>query len=57
MNTRSTWAIVLLVLAGGTARSQEPVVAPGDKEPILRVEAGGPTSFVRALAAGPDGQT
>jgi WD40 repeat protein len=41
------------------ARAEEakPVIAPGQKEPILRVQAGGPTSYVRALAASPDGKT
>jgi WD40 repeat protein len=32
-------------------------VPPGDKTPLLRLQAGGPTSLVTALAFSPDGQT
>src|SRR5207253_630232 len=32
------------------------ILPPGDKEPLLRLEAGGPTSFVTALAFSPDGK-
>ena len=31
-------------------------VPPGDKTPLLRLEAGGPTAFVTALAFSPDGR-
>jgi WD40 repeat protein len=37
--------------------AQKADVAPGDTNPLLRVEAGGPTSLVTALAFSPDGQT
>src|SRR5262249_43145169 len=30
---------------------------PGDKEPVLRIDPGGPASFVTALAFSPDGKT
>src|SRR5690348_11909479 len=33
------------------------LAAAQDAEPILRLEAGGPTSYVTALALSPDGQT
>jgi hypothetical protein len=36
---------------------EEAAVAPGDKEPVLRLEAEGPTSFVTALAFSADGRT
>lgn len=50
-------ASLTLLLAGATlARAQAPA-APGAREPILRVEAGGPTAFVTALAFSPDGKT
>jgi len=34
-----------------------PVLPPGEKEPVLRLEAGGPTSFVTGVAFSPDGGT
>src|SRR5262245_29326173 len=37
--------------------AQPPVLPPGDKEPVLRLEAGGPTGFVTALTFSPDGKT
>src|SRR5262245_24775167 len=54
-------ASVILVATGMGALAQPgpvkkaPVV--GDKEPVLRVEAGGPTSFVTSLAFSSDGGT
>ncbi len=58
MKTRSTIASLLLfaALARGAAVGQV-IVPPGEKQPLLRLEAGGPTSFVTALAFSPDGQT
>src|SRR5262249_17849291 len=47
----------LLVSNQPVARAQESPLPPGEKEPVLRLEAGGPTSFVTALAFSPDGQT
>src|SRR5881394_3817587 len=58
MLTRCTllgWSFLLLASAGTPA--QAPAIPPGDKEPVLRLEAGGPTSFVTALAFSPDGKT
>ncbi|HLJ95302.1 MAG TPA: hypothetical protein VKU02_19140 [Gemmataceae bacterium] len=49
-------ALVLLTLPGSILWSQEPVLPPGEKEPLLRLEAGGPTSYVTALAFSSDGQ-
>src|SRR5205823_14575562 len=37
-------------------RGHAPVLPPGKKEPLLRLEAGGPTSYVTALAFSPDGK-
>src|SRR5262249_51195252 len=34
-----------------------PVLPPGEKEPLLRLEAGGPTTYVTSLAFSADGQT
>lgn len=42
----------VLALLAANALAQNP---PGGKEPILRLEAGGPTSFVNALAMTEDG--
>jgi len=44
-----------LWLTGLTAFAQAPVIPPGEKEPLLRLEAGGPTAFVTALAFSQDG--
>ncbi|MFN4258134.1 MAG: WD40 repeat domain-containing protein [Gemmataceae bacterium] len=51
-------SLLLTLLLGWPAFSdaQEPVAPPGDKEPVLRLEAGGPTSYVTALAFSPDGR-
>ncbi|MEX0586109.1 MAG: hypothetical protein WD176_05670, partial [Pirellulales bacterium] len=53
---RPRWAfwITFLLLGSLTPLSAQPVV---DTEPVLRLEAGGPTSFVTALAFSPDGRT
>jgi WD40 repeat protein len=48
--------LILLVVVS-TLPAQKTEMAPGDKNPLLRVEAGGPTSLVTALAFSPDGQT
>jgi WD40 repeat protein len=40
-----------------SASAQAPVLPPGDKQPLLRLEAGGPTSRVTALAFNADGTT
>src|SRR5438067_3827842 len=47
----------LLLLLGAAARAEEPLVTPGGREPVLQVEAGGPTAAVTALAFGPAGRT
>jgi WD40 repeat protein len=39
------------------ARAQGPAFVPGEKEPLLRLEGGGPTAHVTALAFSPDGKT
>src|SRR5687767_1375026 len=55
---RPRWAcwLVFTLVAGCLTWSAmaQPVV---DTEPVLRLEAGGPTSFVTALAFSPDGRT
>ncbi len=48
-------AAVFTVFAPAT-RAQAPIVPPGEKEPLVRLEAGGPTSFVTSLAFSPDGK-
>src|SRR5438445_1768722 len=49
-------ALLFLVLTGVGGFAQAPVLPPGEKEPLLRLEAGGPTSYVTALAFSPDGK-
>src|SRR5438874_13603590 len=48
---------LLLLTAAGRAAAQAGKLPELDKNPTLRVEAGGPTSFVTALAFSPDGRT
>lgn len=53
---------LLLLLAGAGSNvqgqaPQAPAGTAGDTEPLLRLEAGGATSYVTALAFSPDGQT
>jgi WD40 repeat protein len=50
-------AVLLLLPAMATALRAQPPSLPDEKEPLLRLEAGGPTSDVTALALSPDGQT
>src|SRR5437762_10343518 len=55
-------ALLMWLLAGVGARAQgqvppAPAGTAGDTEPLLRLEAGGPTSYVTALAFSPDGKT
>lgn len=58
---RRLLAIVLLLLlgplAGPAIAAAEIESLPADKEPLLRVDPGGPAAFVTALAFGPDGKT
>ncbi|MBI1918389.1 MAG: hypothetical protein HYS12_27170 [Planctomycetes bacterium] len=54
MSVRSAVASLLAVFSAAGATAQ--VVPPGDKAPILRLEAGGPTAYVTALAFSPDGK-
>lgn len=57
MPTRLLSPALLLVLASAPAARAQPPLPPGDRAPLLRVEAGGPTSFVTALAFSADGTT
>ena len=51
-------AFLTIVAAWATIAAVEAQVPPpSDKEPVLRLEAGGPTSFVTSLAFGADGKT
>lgn len=49
-------AAIVVLMMGTTTRAALPL-PPGDKQPLLRLEAGGPTSIVTALAFSPDGKT
>jgi WD40 repeat protein len=50
--------VAFSLLTGWAALAADaPPLPPGDKEPLLRVEAGGPTSYVTALAFTADGKT
>ncbi|HEY1861084.1 MAG TPA: WD40 repeat domain-containing protein, partial [Gemmataceae bacterium] len=54
MNTRGSLVLLLaLALLPSSGRAQ----APAANDPLLRLEADGPTSFVTALAFDPDGET
>src|SRR5947199_3368605 len=56
MNTRYFVTPFLFFICVVPLRAQAPVIPPGDAEPILRLEAGGPTAYVTALAFSPDGK-
>src|SRR5947209_758160 len=56
MPTRHLLLVSVLLLAAGVPALAQAPAAPGDKEPVLRVEAGGPTSFVTALSFSADGK-
>src|SRR3954452_23075178 len=56
MNPRISLAIALFIIADGRAMAQD--VAPGgagERDPVLRLEGGGPLSPVSAVAFGPGG--
>ena len=65
MKIRQAIVSLLFVVAWFEAALAQPPPAagrvrielPGEKEPFLRLEAGGPTSFVTALSFSPDGHT
>jgi WD40 repeat protein len=58
MTTRCLFALAtLLGLTAPTTPAQGPAVGEIDREPLFRLEAEGPTSFVTALALSPDGNT
>jgi WD40 repeat protein len=48
-------ALMLLSVSGSRIHAEAALLAPGEKEPLLRLEAGGPTSYVSALAFSTDG--
>ena len=50
-------ACVLLPLATALAPAQAPPLPPGDNQPLLRLEAKGPTALVTSLAFSADGKT
>ncbi len=50
-------ACFLLLSIGTTGPAAAPLPPPPDRDPVLRVEAGGPTAFVTALAFSADGKT
>jgi WD40 repeat protein len=54
---RVVTAWLLLLGTAPFALAQANPLPPGEKEPLLRLEAGGPTSFVTALAFSRDGKT
>src|SRR5688572_21910432 len=57
MGHRCPFATMLaLCLMGGHAAGQGQGARPRDDEPLLRLEAGGPTTLVTALACSPDGK-
>jgi hypothetical protein len=50
-------ALLMLAPAGADALAQAPAAPAGDSNPLLCLEAGGPTAAVTALAFSPDGRT
>jgi WD40 repeat protein len=50
-------AFFLLLVVTSVTRAADPAVPAGDGKPVLRLEAGGPTAAVTALAFAPDGRT
>ncbi|MCI0682026.1 MAG: hypothetical protein L0Y71_07980 [Gemmataceae bacterium] len=48
---------LLLVTSMAPSAAAQPPAPPGRNVPLLRLEAGGPTSFVAAMAFSPDGKT
>jgi WD40 repeat protein len=56
MRITSLFLTVFFVLTAAPAPAQDKEAA-GDRKPVLRLEAGGPTSNVTALAFSPDGRT
>jgi WD40 repeat protein len=57
MNLRHlTLAAVAVTLLASSVHAQGPLLPPGDKEPVLRTEPGGPTSLVTALTFSNDGK-
>jgi len=58
MRTYTSLAAWLFLLAATpNVRGQAGVIPPGEANPVLRVQAGGPTSLVNALAFSADGRT
>src|SRR5262249_27687227 len=57
MSFRYFLPATLFVLANASPVLAQDAAAPGDKEPLLRLEAGGPTSYVTSLAFGLGGTT
>src|SRR5687768_1168186 len=56
MKTKPFFGALFLALAAAAgATAQDQVIPPGEKEPMLRLEAGGPTSLVTGLAFNANG--
>src|SRR4051794_26292953 len=54
----AAWFILLALVCANSASAQAPAPANANEvPPLLRVEAGGPTAHVTALAFSPDSQT
>src|SRR5262249_14447173 len=47
----------VIALVTSVAHAESPAAGTASQQPILRIEAGGPTSYVSALAFSPDGRT
>lgn len=56
MITRLAGIVAVLIFSATSVQAQGPTIPPGDKEPLLRLEAEGPTSFVTSLTFSPDGK-
>jgi len=51
-----TAVFCLIACPRGETVGAEPLLPPGDETPVLRLETGGPRSYISGLAFGPDGQ-
>lgn len=54
---RLFFSALVSVMAGAAGAAADVELPPGDKEPVPRIDPGGPGAFVTSLAFSPDGKT
>lgn len=57
MSRRTFCCLMAACCMAQSVSTAAPILPAGDKKPFLRIEAGGPSSFVTSLAFRPDGKT